>query len=718
MTNAKTTKRALLSSVIALLLCCAMLVGTTFAWFTDSASTAVNKIQAGTLDVALEMKDAQGNWVPAENQTLSWVKAAGAAENEAVLWEPGCTYVLPELRVVNKGNLALKYKIIISGIVGDAKLLEAIDFTYGDNIDITAEVSLAPNAATEGIVIKGQMKADAGNEYQGLSIDGIGITVVATQVTAESDSFGNQYDKDATAVSVWDGSVDADGLAANTDDTAKTVEIKTAAQFAAFAQAVNSGNSYAGYTISLMVPIDLNNHVWTPVGGGTIDVYPGNTFKGTFNGNGLTISNLKVASTGYHATAALFGSANCAVIKNVVIDGASITSTHYAAGILGYDTEWTDISGCSVKNAVIVSSAENSTGSWDNGDKVGGIVGYINVAHIENCSVENTIVMGYRDIGGIAGYAGSGYIKECSVKSVSMLQDTTHDYKDPTPTTLGAIVGKYGALTLSNNKETDVTVANGAPVAENVSTAMATGGNLVVTSADNTLTFGNNTSVASDVSVNLAGTTQEIANSIKAESGQNISMSNGELVKSGTFGKIRMDTVSGEQVCVFENMTFTDTEAPSHTGSASNDTEEMIQICPRTGTGKYVFRNCTFNNAKVTIAGLSSSTGNIEVVFEGCTFNNTGNADAIEINSNYLTGSLTIKDCTFNLVTTSNISAIDHSGSKPFTVNIDTITVNGSVADSSIYHLFGSTSVKAYSVGSVCTVTANNVTVTGIATEN
>ena len=60
---------------MSLVLCFAMLLGTTFAWFTDNASTAVNKIQAGTLDVALEMKDASGNWVNAEGQTLSWVKA-------------------------------------------------------------------------------------------------------------------------------------------------------------------------------------------------------------------------------------------------------------------------------------------------------------------------------------------------------------------------------------------------------------------------------------------------------------------------------------------------------------------------------------------------------------------------------------------------------------------------------------------------------------------
>ena len=61
MNNTKTTKRALLSSVLAMLICITMLIGTTFAWFTDTASTAVNKIQAGTLNVALEMFDGT-NW--------------------------------------------------------------------------------------------------------------------------------------------------------------------------------------------------------------------------------------------------------------------------------------------------------------------------------------------------------------------------------------------------------------------------------------------------------------------------------------------------------------------------------------------------------------------------------------------------------------------------------------------------------------------------------
>ena len=194
MTNRKSTKRALLGSVMAMVLCLAMLVGATFAWFTDTASTGVNKIQAGNLDVALEMKDAAGQWVSAEGKTLNWVKAAAG---EQVLWEPGCTYTLPELRVVNNGNLALKYKIQITGIQGDAKLNEVIDWTINDAaIDLT-EGHLTAGQQGDAFTIKGHMKETAGNDYQNLTIDGIGITVYATQDTVESDSFNNQYDADA-----------------------------------------------------------------------------------------------------------------------------------------------------------------------------------------------------------------------------------------------------------------------------------------------------------------------------------------------------------------------------------------------------------------------------------------------------------------------------------------------------------------------------------------
>ena len=193
MTNRKSTKRALLGSIMAMVLCLAMLVGATFAWFTDTASTGVNKIQAGKLDVALEMKEGD-SWVSAEGKTLDFVKAADA-KGEAILWEPGCTYTLPELRVVNNGNLALKYMIKITGIKGDAKLNEAIEWTIGD-VAMGAEQHLKAGESNE-FTIKGHMKESAGNEYMDLTISGISITVYATQDTVESDSFNNQYDKNA-----------------------------------------------------------------------------------------------------------------------------------------------------------------------------------------------------------------------------------------------------------------------------------------------------------------------------------------------------------------------------------------------------------------------------------------------------------------------------------------------------------------------------------------
>ena len=193
MTNRKSTKRALLGSVMAMVLCLAMLVGATFAWFTDTASTGVNKIQAGNLDV--QLVDENGNSL--EGKTLEFKKAANAAEGEAVLWEPGCTYELPAVYVKNNGKLALKYKVAITGINGSAKLNEVIDWTIND-ADLSADHSLSAGATSEALTIKGHMQESAGNDYMNESIDGIAITVYATQDTVESDSFTNQYDENAT----------------------------------------------------------------------------------------------------------------------------------------------------------------------------------------------------------------------------------------------------------------------------------------------------------------------------------------------------------------------------------------------------------------------------------------------------------------------------------------------------------------------------------------
>ena len=242
MNNTKTTKRALLSSVIAMFICVAMLIGTTFAWFTDSASTAVNKIQAGTLDIALEMKNADGSWVTAEGQTLKWKTADNRAQSE-ILWEPGCTYELQPIQIKNNGNLALKYKIVISGIAGDAKLNEAIEWTINDTA-LDADHPLAAGDSNT-LTISGHMKEDAGNEYRGLSIDGIGITVVATQYTYENDSNGNTYDQGAEyPVVVADETELKQALAAGKDvRLGSDIALTSAVTFSGDVEVVGDGNS-------------------------------------------------------------------------------------------------------------------------------------------------------------------------------------------------------------------------------------------------------------------------------------------------------------------------------------------------------------------------------------------------------------------------------------------------------------------------------------------
>ena len=199
MNNRKATKRALLTSVMALVMCVVMLVGTTFAWFTDTATANVNTIKAGNLNVEIQNKE--GTAI----DKLEWLDKDGNAfkDQDAILWEPGCTYRLTPFKIVNTGNLALKYKIKITGLDGSAKLLKVLEFTYktedGNTFDMSAEGKLAANGGATGMItVSVHMDELAGNEYQNETLTGVKFNVVATQDTVEYDSNGKDYDAKAT----------------------------------------------------------------------------------------------------------------------------------------------------------------------------------------------------------------------------------------------------------------------------------------------------------------------------------------------------------------------------------------------------------------------------------------------------------------------------------------------------------------------------------------
>ena len=224
MTNKRTTKQQLVASIVLLFMCFSMLLGTTFAWFTDSATSAGNKIVAGTLDVELWMYDeAQAKYINiGDDATPIFGKAESlkAQNNNAdTLWEPGKTQVV-YLKLVNAGSLDLKYTVAINvrDNADDKDLYKALEYAIAPNAKQSdtelpawnggTKVNVGNNVATASTVtmtagaehyfaLSVHMLEEAGNEYQGGYVE-FDIKVAATQVASEEDSFGPNYDVNAT----------------------------------------------------------------------------------------------------------------------------------------------------------------------------------------------------------------------------------------------------------------------------------------------------------------------------------------------------------------------------------------------------------------------------------------------------------------------------------------------------------------------------------------
>ena len=215
MTKSRSTKNALISSILVLALCFSMLLGTTFAWFTDSAASAGNIIQSGTLDVTMEWKDAT---VTGAQQ--SYKDATTGAIFNYDKWEPG--YVeAKNIKIGNAGTLALKYQINIVANGEVSELADVIDVYYAEGEYTLADSKMSeltrigsltevlagmPETAngdlleseTDIVTIALKMCEDAGNAYQGKSIGSdFSVQLFATQLSHEEDSFGDDYDSAA-----------------------------------------------------------------------------------------------------------------------------------------------------------------------------------------------------------------------------------------------------------------------------------------------------------------------------------------------------------------------------------------------------------------------------------------------------------------------------------------------------------------------------------------
>ena len=135
----KATKRAMLFSVLSLVLCMSMFVGTTFAWFTDSVTSANNIIKSGNLDIELEYSHDGENW--------KTVKGSSELFDKDALWEPGHTEVV-YLKLSNLGSLALRYDLGVN-IISETPGINAEGnaFRLSNYIDMAVIGREAPDIA-------------------------------------------------------------------------------------------------------------------------------------------------------------------------------------------------------------------------------------------------------------------------------------------------------------------------------------------------------------------------------------------------------------------------------------------------------------------------------------------------------------------------------------------------------------------------------------------
>lgn len=539
----------------------------------------------------------------------------------------------------------------------------AVNYVFAPVDGTVYDVEAALNVDGKDVIVK-VPSAPAKRNYR-TNIYGNLLTTTADFNVVIDPGFAGEENME-----MWDGSSDA------VTEVGGVYEIKNAAQLAWVSQQVNSGaTTFSGKTVKLVDDIYLGGKSWTPIG--NVVSVPSVAFHGTFDGNGKTIHDLNASdNTPNYSTAGLFGSVVSAIIKDLTIENAIVKSNHYAGVICGYSEGESKILNCKVSNVSVTSAPELLGAEWDNGDKVGGIAGYIVSAEVTGCTVDNAAIQGYRDLGGIVGYANttSKVIGNALKGIVTITVDKLHNYKGYTSDTqydANPYVGEKSAeaKVFDNTGEANIQYPTAiVSTQEELDAAIETAAgqsSTIVLASNSTVTLDNNALNEKNANFTIIGdgtqTFDVITKATNAEGG----MLNYQRGSSFTFKNMSIKAGEGNfdgVVCdelVYENCTITGKltlygKATFVNCVFENTMADQYSIWTWGGTD-VKFDKCTFNtNGKaILLYGQATEAKPTNLIVTNCTLNDRKNgADgkaAIEIGNDYnATYNLTISDCVIN----------------------------------------------------------------------
>ena len=421
-----------------------------------------------------------------------------------------------------------------------------------------------------------------------------------------------------------------------------------------------NNNNFSGYTVKLTSDVDLNNVAWTPIG-------QSNTFEGTFDGGNNTISNLTVS--GDNTNVGLFGKV-IGTIKNVKIANVNLSGSHYVGGIVGYI--YGNIENCHVDGGDIKVSVKDG----DNGDKAGGIAGYVGEGSytLSGNTVKNLRVEAYRDVAGIAGCIQTGAkVENNTVDKVTVIANMLQDGgKTLADANADKVVGRNIAnADLSTNTTNNVTV-----------TIYGIDSNIATVGNDAGVTYAINKGIAT---ISLTPGTYIIPDEAKGKTLTFIGTGNPKDTKIATQDDGSYEgcdySLDGATV-TFENITI-NTDSHTYTGYAR--CKGTYKNCVINGTytlyGDSKFENCTFNVSGDVYNIWTWGAKNAE--FDSCTFNSDGKA-LLLYQEGTNTINLTVNNCTFNDKggLTSKKAAIEigdapYGATPTYNVTVSGTTVNG-----------------------------------------